>query len=74
MDYPIRIHTTSIELSTLYFKGLPVKISSKWCISVPEDGNSADPDEIPPYAAFHQTSLFAEEHVSHVQNQKLFKS
>ena len=27
----------SMELSILYCKGLPVKISIKWCISVPEE-------------------------------------
>ena len=31
------IYTISMEKSILYFKGLPVKISIKWCISVPED-------------------------------------
>ena len=29
MDYSIRIDTISMELSILYFKGLPVKISIK---------------------------------------------
>ena len=29
MDYPIHIDTLSMELSILYFKGLPVKISIK---------------------------------------------
>ena len=47
----------SMELFFLYLKGLPVKISIKWCISVAEDWfylkNSAYPDEMPPYAAFH---------------------
>ena len=36
MDYPIHIDTISMELSILYFKGLPVKISIKY-LSVPED-------------------------------------
>ena len=62
LDYPIHIDTICIELSILYFKGLPLKISIKWCISVSEDSffifvyifaNSADPDEVPPYEAFH---------------------
>ena len=37
MDYPMNIDTISIELSILYFKGLPVKTSIKWCIAVPKD-------------------------------------
>ena len=37
MDCPIYIDTQSMELSILYFNGLPVKISMKWGISVPED-------------------------------------
>ena len=37
MDCPIHINTLSMELSILYFKGLQVKISMKWGISVPED-------------------------------------
>ena len=36
MDYPIYIETINKELSSLYFKGLLVKISIKLCISVPE--------------------------------------
>ena len=52
MDYRVHIDAISIEseLSILYFKGLPVKIPIKLCISVPADCfiliNSADPDEI----------------------------
>ena len=46
-----------MELSILYFKVLQVEISIKWCISVLKIvfilTNSADPDEMPPYAAFH---------------------
>ena len=60
MDHPIRIDTISMALSILYCKGLPVKISRKLCVSIPEYcfylfilANSADPDEMPPYAAFH---------------------
>ena len=40
MDYPIHIDTTRLKYGIvhfLYFKGLPVKISIKWYISVPED-------------------------------------
>ena len=36
MDYPIYIDTISMKLSILYFKGLLVKISIKWCTSIPE--------------------------------------
>ena len=32
MDYPIHIDTVSLELSILYFKGLLVKNSLKWCV------------------------------------------
>ena len=57
MDYPIHIDTIRMELSLFYFKELQVKISIKSCISVPEDcfilANSADSDEMPPYAVFH---------------------
>ena len=37
MDYPVHIDTTSMALSILYFKGLLIKISIEYCISVPED-------------------------------------
>ena len=51
MDYAIHINTISMELSILYSKGLLVKISIKWCISVPEDlfilANSENHDEMP---------------------------
>ena len=57
MDCPIHIDTISMELSILQFKGLRVKIFVKRCISVPEIvfilANSADPDEMAPYVAFH---------------------
>ena len=33
-EYPINIDTISVELSILYFKRLPIKISIKWCIPV----------------------------------------
>ena len=53
-----------MEESISYFKGLLVKISIKWCISVPEDcfilANSAYPDEMPPLPG---SSLFAKVHV-----------
>ena len=57
MDYPIHIDKISMGLSILYYKGFPVKIAIKWCISVSENcfilANSADPDELQPYVAFH---------------------
>ena len=57
MVYHLHIDTISMELSSLYFKGLPLKISIKLCIFAPEDcfflTNSADPDKMPPYAAFY---------------------
>ena len=46
-----------MELSILHFKGLLVKISIKWCISVPEDcfyfSKQTDHNEMPPQGAFH---------------------
>ena len=41
MDFPIHIDTISVELSIVYFKGSHV------------EANSADPDEMQHYAAFH---------------------
>ena len=35
--YPIHNDTINMEKSILYFKVLLVKISIKWCISVPEE-------------------------------------
>ena len=35
MGYPMHIDTISMELSIWYFKGLSVKLSIKWHISVP---------------------------------------
>ena len=55
MDHPIHIDAISMELSSLYSKGIQVKISIKLCISVPEDclisAKSTGTDKIPPYAA-----------------------
>ena len=66
MDYSIQIDTISMELSISYFKGLLVKISIYWYISVHEDfffyliTNNVDPDKMLPYAAFDLgLSLFA---------------
>ena len=51
MDYSIHIHTIIKEWSIMHFKGLPVKLSIKLCIYVPEDCffnlSRADPDEMP---------------------------
>ena len=49
----IEFDSIGVELSILYFTGLPVKISLTWYISIPEDCfYLADPDGTP-YAAFH---------------------
>ena len=37
MEYPIHIDTIRMELSTLYLKGMLVKMYIQCCISVPED-------------------------------------
>ena len=47
-----------MELSILYFKGLPVKIIIKLCLLSLKIvffilANCEDPDEMLPYAAFH---------------------
>ena len=45
-----------MEWSNLYFKGFPVKISIKQCISVLKIfilAKSVDPDEMPSYVAFN---------------------
>ena len=55
VDYSghIEFDTIGMESSNLYFKGLPVKISLTWYISIPEYCfYLADPDGTP-YAAFH---------------------
>ena len=54
MDYPIHINTISMELFILYF--CTSQNFDKIYFSVPKDcilTNSADPDEMPPYVAFH---------------------
>ena len=57
MDFPLHIVTVSMGLPIMYLKGSQVEFSKSWCISVPEDflisANSADPDEMQHYAAFH---------------------
>ena len=57
MDYPIHIDTIHMELSISCFKGLKfnflyndVLLSQKIVFIL---ANSADPDEMPPYATFH---------------------
>ena len=37
MNYPIHVDTICMDLSILYFNGLPVKFSVKWGFSYPED-------------------------------------
>ena len=63
MDYLI---DTASKVSSLFciFMESQIKISKFWCIYVPNDcftlANSADPNEMLPYAAFHLGSaLFA---------------
>ena len=57
MDYPIHIDSKSMELSILYFKGLPVTILCN-DVFLPLKinfiiANSAETDEMPHYVAFH---------------------
>ena len=53
----IMVDRISMELSILYFKGMQVKLSIKWCFSVCEYcftlANSADSDEMLHCVAFH---------------------
>ena len=62
MDYPILLDTLTVELSILYFKEVPVKISINYVFQSLKLtlilANSADPDEMPPYAAFHLVFIF----------------
>ena len=57
LDYPIHIDTISMELSILYLKGFSVQISINGIFLSLKIvfilANSADPDEMLPYAAFH---------------------
>ena len=54
IDFHKHIDTISMGQSILCFKRSQVEISKLWCIYVPKDcfilANSADPDEMPPYA------------------------
>ena len=55
MDYPIHINTISMELFTLYFctsqNFNKMMYFSSLRLSILT--NRADPDEMPPYVAFH---------------------
>ena len=58
MDFPIHVDKISMELSILYFKGLPVKILYKNEVLLSPKiafilANSSGPDGMCPYAAFH---------------------
>ena len=57
MDFPIQINTLRMVLSIICFKGSQLEISKHLCYSVPEDciylSNSAGPDEMLHFAAFH---------------------
>ena len=57
MDFPIYIETIIMGLSIEYFKGSQVDCSKLRCIWSLKDAlilaNSADPDEMLHYAAFH---------------------
>ena len=60
MDFHIHIDTISMGLPIVYLRGSPVEFS-KLCVSVTKGcfnlflklANSADPDEMQHYAAFH---------------------
>ena len=59
-----KVDTISMELSILYFKGFPVKVSLKnYCSYIKIDfilANSAGPDEMPPLSGISSgSSLFA---------------
>ena len=57
MDFPIQINTIGEGLSIIYFMGSHVEISKLEVLQsfkiVLVVANSADPDEMPHYAAFH---------------------
>ena len=52
------IDTISMDLFICVLSGHRLKFSKFWYISIPQTvftlANSADPDEMPPFAAFHQ--------------------
>ena len=51
MDFSIKLHTIKSGWSIVYIEGVPVVISKdRFCLS---KANSADPDEMPLYAAIH---------------------
>ena len=53
MDFPLHIDTISMDLSILHFKGSQVELSNLSLKIVFILANSADPDEMPNYGAFH---------------------
>ena len=56
MDYSIWFYTIYLGWSSVYMEGSQVIISKKYCISLKIEfvvANSADPDEMPHYVAFH---------------------
>ena len=75
MSYLISIDTISMELSIMYIKALPVKISIKLCIFSLEIvfilAYSVDPDEMLPCATFHLgLHCFRKELFTSIQNEK----
>ena len=58
-----------MELSIFRFKGSPISVSMEGCVSV--QANSAVPDEMPPYAAFHLGLHCLPNYMStHIPNEK----
>ena len=58
MEFSIKLHTTKSGWSIVHIEESQIIISKKYCISISKNdfvlANSADPDEMPQYAAFHQ--------------------
>ena len=59
----------------MYLKGSHVKLSKLRCISVPEIvfiiANSADPEKMPPFAAFHKSLHCLQKYLlTSIQNEK----
>ena len=76
MGHPIHVDSLSMELSILYFKGLIAGLNfykmMYFCPFVIW-ANSADPDEMPHYAAFHQGLHCLPKYLFPVLRQKRFK-
>ena len=53
MESSIKFDTLKLEWSTKYIEGLQVTIFFFWRLILSLLANSADPDEMAPYAAFH---------------------